>query len=196
MTYLGQENDFVKSSYSLTLFEAFLRHLLEALTSRNACYELLCGMARQLCWYLTKSEPDLLISTSRVFLFFNLNSYFFLDWLWTIKPINRMIRGTIIYTFASQYYIINQRIMKNSQVTKKKLTLKNQEILLIQIFLVHNSKSKNFPDTPFRKIMIQNNIYKNKFPESNDKTFREIKKFQWGTVPIVQEKQNAVIIIP
>ena len=81
-------------------------------------------------------------------------------------------------------------------MTKKKLTLKNQEILLIQIFLVHNSKSKNFPDTPFRKIMIQNNIYKNKFPESNDKTFREIKKFQWGTVPIVQEKQNAVIIIP
>ena len=84
--------------------------------------------------------------------------------------------------------------MKNSQVTKKKLTLKNQEILLIQVFLVH--KSKHFPGMPFRKIMIQNNIYKNKFPESNDKTFREIKKFQWGTVPIVQEKQNAVTIIP
>ena len=86
--------------------------------------------------------------------------------------------------------------MKNSQVTKKKLNLKNQEILLIQVFWVHNSKSKNFLDTPFRKIMIQNNIYKKNFPESTDKTFREIKKFQWATVPIKQEKQNAVTIIP
>ena len=43
----------------------------------------------------------------------------------------------------------------------------------------------------FHKILVQNNIKKT-FPEKpNDKTFEEIKKFHWDTVPIVQENQNA-----
>ena len=36
MTYLGQDNDFINSSYSLTLFEAYLRHLFGALPACNA----------------------------------------------------------------------------------------------------------------------------------------------------------------
>ena len=42
MTYLGQENDFVKSQYSLTLFKAFFRHSLGALSACNAFFEFLC----------------------------------------------------------------------------------------------------------------------------------------------------------
>ena len=44
MIYLGQENDFSKTSYSLTLFEAFFRHLLGTLPVNNAFFELLCGI--------------------------------------------------------------------------------------------------------------------------------------------------------
>ena len=42
MTYLGQENDFVKSQYSLTLFEAYFIHSLGALSVCNAFFEFLC----------------------------------------------------------------------------------------------------------------------------------------------------------
>ena len=42
VTYLGQENDFVKSQYSLNLFEAYYRHSLGALSACNAFFELLC----------------------------------------------------------------------------------------------------------------------------------------------------------
>ena len=44
MTYLGQENDFVKSSYSLNLFEAYFRQLLGALPACNAFFEFSCGI--------------------------------------------------------------------------------------------------------------------------------------------------------
>ena len=42
MTYLGQENDFVESQYSLTSFEAYFRHSLGALSVCNAFFEFLC----------------------------------------------------------------------------------------------------------------------------------------------------------
>ena len=42
MTYLGQENDFVKSSYSLTLFNTYSRYLLGTLPACNAFFEFLC----------------------------------------------------------------------------------------------------------------------------------------------------------
>ena len=38
MTYLGQENDFLESSYSLTLFEAYFRHLLGELPACKAFF--------------------------------------------------------------------------------------------------------------------------------------------------------------
>ena len=51
--------------------------------------------------------------------------------------------------FTSWYYIIDQKIFQNSQVVKKKLNLKNQGKLLVEAFLIHNSKTKMFPDMPF-----------------------------------------------
>ena len=56
-----------------------------------------------------------------------------------IKPVNRTNERTIICIFTSWYYIINQKIIQNKQVVKKKLNLKNQEILLVEAFLVHNA---------------------------------------------------------
>ena len=44
MTYLGQDNDFIKSSYSFTLFEAYFRHLLGALPEYSAFFECLCHL--------------------------------------------------------------------------------------------------------------------------------------------------------
>ena len=44
MTYLGQDNDFVKSSYSFTLSEAYFKELLGALPACNAFFEFLCGL--------------------------------------------------------------------------------------------------------------------------------------------------------
>ena len=44
MTYLGPDNDFINSSYSLTLSEAYLRHLFGALPACNAFFEFLCGI--------------------------------------------------------------------------------------------------------------------------------------------------------
>ena len=63
----------------------------------------------------------------------------------TIKPI-RTIRGTIIYTFVSWYYIINQKIIQNSKVIKKKLNLKNQGILSIEAWFI---RKKFFNDRHF-----------------------------------------------
>ena len=46
--------------------------------------------------------------------------------------------------------ILNQQpIIQNSQVVKKKLNLKNQGVLLVEAFLVNNSRNKIFPDMPF-----------------------------------------------
>ena len=45
-------------------------------------------------------------------------------------------------------------------------------------------------------MIVQKNIKKAFQEKSNDKTFKEIKKVHWATVPIVQENQNAVTFIP
>ena len=42
MTYHGQDYDFIKPSYCLTLFEANSRHFLGALLPFNAIFEFLC----------------------------------------------------------------------------------------------------------------------------------------------------------
>ena len=42
MTFIGQDNDFVKTSCSMTLFEAYLSHLMGALPTCNAFFVLLC----------------------------------------------------------------------------------------------------------------------------------------------------------
>ena len=42
MIYLGQENDSVKSQYSLTLLESNFRHSLDALSACNAFFEFFC----------------------------------------------------------------------------------------------------------------------------------------------------------
>lgn len=41
MTYLGQENDFVKLSYFFSKFEAYFRHLLCVLPACDAFFEFL-----------------------------------------------------------------------------------------------------------------------------------------------------------
>ena len=41
MTYLGQDNDFINSSHSLTLSEAYFRHILGALPACNVIFEFL-----------------------------------------------------------------------------------------------------------------------------------------------------------
>ena len=118
MTYIGQENDFVKLQYSLTLFET--RNSLGALSACNAFLEFLCcifaskkftcclGKTSLNCpkctkyvpFYsycmhveaimsiLTKNQPDLQTSSSRTFLFFIFTS-FQTSYEMTIKPINR-----------------------------------------------------------------------------------------------------------
>ena len=40
-------------------------------------------------------------------------------------------------------------MIQNSQVVKKKLNLKSQEILLVEVFLVHNSRTKILSGMPF-----------------------------------------------
>ena len=73
-----------------------------------------------------------------------------------------MIGGTTICTFTPWHYITDQKIIQNSQVVKKKLNLKNQEILLAESFLVHNSR--NGPEQ-----------HKKPFKEkSNNKNFKKI----------------------
>ena len=43
MTYLGQENDSVKSLYSLIILEVHFRHSLGTLSACNAFFEFFCG---------------------------------------------------------------------------------------------------------------------------------------------------------
>ena len=43
MTYLGQENHFAKSSYSLSLFEAYFRHLLGCVACMQCLFWSLCA---------------------------------------------------------------------------------------------------------------------------------------------------------
>ena len=62
----------------------------------------------------------------------------------TIKPINRTIGGTIICSFTPWYYIVDQKIIQNSQMVKKKLNLN-----INRAFLFHNSGTKIFPDMLF-----------------------------------------------
>ena len=44
MTYLGHDNDFKKSFYSLNLFKAYSRHLLGVLPASKAFFEFLCDI--------------------------------------------------------------------------------------------------------------------------------------------------------
>ena len=75
----------------------------------------------------------------------------------------------------SWYYIINQKIIPNSQVVKKKLNLKNQGILLVEAFLVYNSKTTMFPDMLFLQNDGPEQYSKKQFPETaNDKSFAKI----------------------
>ena len=75
----------------------------------------------------------------------------------------------------SWYYIINQKIIPNSQVVKKKLNLKNQGILLVEAFLVYNSKTTMFSDIPFLQNDGPEQYLKKQFPETaNDKYFAKI----------------------
>ena len=67
-------------------------------------------------------------------------------------------------------------------MVKKKLNLKNQEILLVEAFLVMPFSQNDSPKTMLKKVFSE---------KPNDKTFEEIKKFHWVTVPIMQENQNA-----
>ena len=143
MTYLGQENNFVKSQYSLTLFEAHFRHSLGALSACNAFFEFLCCIfafqkffkftcclgkkslscpkctdyvpfyshcmcAEAVMLIFDKNQPDLQLSSYRVFLFSTLTS-FQSSYKMTIKPINRTIGGTIICRFTPWYYIVDQK---------------------------------------------------------------------------------------
>ena len=44
MTYLAQDNYFIKLSYSLTLFETFSKNILGALPACHAFFGFLCGI--------------------------------------------------------------------------------------------------------------------------------------------------------
>ena len=79
----------------------------------------------------------------------------------------------------------------NSQVVKRKSNFRNQKILLVEAFLVHNSGTKILPDMSFLKNDSPEQYLKNISEKPNDKTFEEIKKFHLGTVPVVNENQNA-----
>ena len=77
-------------------------------------------------------------------------------------------------------------------MVKTKLTLKNSGILLVEAFLVYNSKTKIFPDM----LRLQNDgpqqYLKKPFSEkSNNKSFGKNEKVHWATVPTVQETKNA-----
>ena len=63
----------------------------------------------------------------------------------TITPINRT-KGVLLS--AHSPHGITSSIKTLKMVTKK-LKLKNQEILLVETFLVHNSRTKIFPDMLF-----------------------------------------------
>ena len=54
---------------------------------------------------------------------------------------------------------MNQKIIQHSHVIKKKFNFKNQEILLVEAFLVHNSRTKIFPDKPFSQIVQNNTLF-------------------------------------
>ena len=60
-------------------------------------------------------------------------------------------------------------------MVKKKLNLKNQGILLVEAFLVYNSKTTMFPDMPFLQNDGPEQYLKKQFPETaNDKSFAKI----------------------
>ena len=49
---------------------------------------------------------------------------------------------------------------------------------------------KILPDMPFSQNDSLEQYFKTFTEKPNDKTFEEIKKFHWDTVPIVQENRN------
>ena len=84
-----------------------------------------------------------------------------------------MIGGTIICTFTPLYYIIDQKIIQNNQVVKKKLNLKFKNFYWLRPFWF-KIQGQNFSQRCcFRKVTVENNIKKT-FPEkSNAKPFKE-----------------------
>ena len=74
----------------------------------------------------------------------------------TIKPINRT-KGVLSPANSSViiwYYILNQTMIQNSQVVKKKL---------VEAILVHNSRTKMFPDMSFLQNDTLEQYLKNNF---------------------------------
>ena len=138
MTYLGRENDFVKPSYSLTLFEACFRHslgrYLHVMPFSDFCVafflaQFTCCLEWTFhCPTFTKIYPFLLTlyacrgnyvdiwpRISQIYLYQPQSvSFFILTWFLTsykmiIKPINRTIGGTTICRFTPWYCIVNQK---------------------------------------------------------------------------------------
>ena len=67
-----------------------------------------------------------------------------------------------------------QKIIQNSQVVKKRLDLKNNEIILVMAFLVHYSRTKILPDMSSAQNDSPEQYLKNKLSEkSNNKTFEK-----------------------
>ena len=58
----------------------------------------------------------------------------------------------------------------------KILNLENQAMLLAKYFLIHNSKTKIFPDKHFLQNASQEQLKKTFSEKSNDKTFHKIQK--------------------
>ena len=106
----------------------------------------------------------------------------------TIKTHKQNKGHTIICTFTSWYYIIDQKIIQNSQVVKKKLNLKNQDILLVEAFLVHNSRTKILPDMPFSQNDSPEQYLKKHF--QRNLMIKHLKKFKNFITTLTHENQN------
>ena len=93
-----------------------------------------------------------------------------MKWLLTYK----LNTGSVITCrFTSSNYIINQNITQNIQMVKKKLNLEHQLVLLVEAFLVDNSKNKVFRTGRFCKGIIQNKFKRKHFPEKSKELFPE-----------------------
>ena len=98
-----------------------------------------------------------------------------------------MLLFSHLYPCPGNYADINQ----NSQVVKKKLNLKNLEIFLFEVFLFIIQGLKFSQTCCFHKTIVQNRIKKTFPDKSNDKTFKETKRFHYAIALILHENQNA-----
>ena len=85
-------------------------------------------------------------------------------------------RSIIICTFTPSNYIINRNITQNIQKVKKKLHLELQAVLLVEDFLVHNSKNKISQSCCFCVEIIQKHVKRKHFPEKSRNTEKNFKK--------------------